>query len=290
MRLHAVVMALFLCGVSSSAQDLRSWPKLLDENHKEEARKLCEAAAKSSVVADEVEAEKCLANVALCGNSVVSLQKDDEGDGGSLSSSYTSEAADEALTHLNRGITLAPQDLSIHQGRLHILEATNRYDEMAKALDESASIYKGKDAPDVWIVYTAELFHLGRLRADIQLLKILDRHFPNNHEIIGNLGGVYSMLKDDANAVPYLRRAVALSPNDPVDNWNLARELDYSGDIAEADAQYQKALSMPIEDAPIDRQCLYAKFVTTKLKDRQRGCAMEIKNCAKGDLDGCGTK
>ena len=55
------------------------------------------------------EAHKCLANVALLGNGVVFVQGNDVG-GGYIGSSYTSQAVDEALLHLNEALKLSPQE------------------------------------------------------------------------------------------------------------------------------------------------------------------------------------
>ncbi len=92
-------------------------------------------------VAEQVEAQKCLANTALCGNDVMLL----EGDSAAARwGGYKPEAVDEALVHLNAGLKLAPQDITIHEGRLHVLEVAGRYDAMIKALDEVARFIKEK--------------------------------------------------------------------------------------------------------------------------------------------------
>jgi tetratricopeptide (TPR) repeat protein len=106
----------------------------------------------------------------------------------------TATAIDDALGHLNAALKLAPQDLSLHQGRLHLLEISYRFDAMAKALEESCSIYKGPDVPDAWLAYTYELGEGKQYKAALALLQILDKHYPNNHDIVGNIGAMYSFL------------------------------------------------------------------------------------------------
>jgi tetratricopeptide (TPR) repeat protein len=264
-----------------------AWQKLIDQGKKEEARALCSGWLKSDEVSQKVEAYKCLANVELSGEDVLSLQGNDAG-GGTLGSTYKPEAADKAIADLNEGLKLAPQDLSIHQGRLHILEVTGRYADMAKALDESCAIYKGADGLDAWIAYTEELFEAGQYRGDLGLLKVLEKHYPDSHLVLGNFGAVFSLLKEDDQAEDYLKRAVKLAPTDPIDNWNLARLYDFTGKTELADEQYQKAIPLETEPARLrDEKCMYAKFVETKLHDPNRACPLEKASCEPKDQTAC---
>ncbi|HVN18113.1 MAG TPA: tetratricopeptide repeat protein [Dongiaceae bacterium] len=264
-----------------------SWQKLIDSGDKGAARSLCSGWLKSPDTKVQTEAHKCLANVALLGNGVVVLQRNDIG-GGYMGSGYKPEAVDAALVHLNEALKLSPQDLSVHQGRLHVLEVSNRYEEMAKALDESCSTYHGQDSLEDWLPYISELFDSGQLRAAEGLLKVLDRHYPNNHEVIGDFGAVYSMLKEDDKAIQYLQRAVELAPNDPIDTWNLGRLYDFTGNTKLADQWYQKSLSL--EPEPEQRKqnlCLYGEFVEKKLMDLKRACELEKANCKVGEQSAC---
>jgi hypothetical protein len=175
------------------AQESKSlgWQDLCKSGKCEEARSLCTGWMTSKDTAKLVEAHKCLANVALCGNGdVLTLQGNDQG-GSSLSSTYKSEAVDDALGHLDQAIKLAPQDLSIHQGRLHLLEISFRYSDMAKALDESCSIYKGAEGVQPWLDYSAELFEDGQFRASLALLEVLNKHYPDSHDVLGNIGAMH---------------------------------------------------------------------------------------------------
>ncbi len=288
MRLAGLFCLLILVG-NCLAQDTTAdqWHKLIDAGNKEAARTLCTGWLKSPDVHTVTEAHKCLANVALLGNSVLSIQGNDVG-GGYIGPGYTSQAVDEALLHLNEALKLSPQDLSIHQGRLHLLEVSNRYGQMAKALDESCSTYRGPDSLQVWLAYVAELFESGELKPAVELLKVLDKHYPNSHEIIGNFGAVYSMLKEDDNAILYLQRAVELAPDDPIDTWNLARLYDFTGKTELAEQGYQKSLGLK-QDPDQRRQnfCLYAEFVEKKLKDVKRACELEKANCETTQQTAC---
>jgi tetratricopeptide (TPR) repeat protein len=198
------------------------------------------------------------------------------------------EAVDEALVHLILGIKLAPQDLTIHMGRLHILEVSGRYDEMVKALDESCTTYTGKDVPDAWLAYAPELMDLRQYSAGLDFMKVLDQHYPNNPDIIGNVGAFLLYLKKTEEAIPYLQKAVDLAPRDSLNAWDLGRAYDYSNQNALADKWYKRSLSLPHDkDQQSDTPCLYAEFVETKLNDRSRACTLEKQNCPAEKQTAC---
>jgi tetratricopeptide (TPR) repeat protein len=194
----------------------------------------------------------------------VTLVAGDTG-GGFIGEGYPEEAIDGALKHLNEALKLAPQDLSIHQGRLHVLFIGSRFEAMPAALEESLHMYKGS-AADTY-------------RSGIVFLKVLERSFPNDHLVVGNLAAMYILLKEDENAIAYLLRAVELAPDDPIDTWNLARFYDVTEKIDLAERWYPMALSL---DHDLDRKkenaCLYARFVGSKLKDPKRACEIQKNN------------
>jgi tetratricopeptide (TPR) repeat protein len=290
--LLATVLGVWTPRCSGQQSTPSDWQTLIKEGKYAEAGKLCTDWLDSSEVAKKAEAHKCLANVALCGKDkeVVTVQPDDVG-GGSISSTYRSDAVDQALDHLNQALKLAPQDLSIHQGRLHLLRISSRYDEMTKALDESCETYKGADALTAWIAYSAELFEDRHYQAAIAFLEVLDKRYPDSHEVLGNLGAVYAMLKQVDKAIAFLRRAVELAPNDPIDTWNLGRMYDYAGKIELADRWYQKGLSLQTD--PEKRRsglCIYAEFVEKKLHETERACGLQKVNCPVAQQTACATQ
>ncbi len=273
----------------SQTAKLTDWPKLIDAHECEAAKRLCAGFVDSGDISQKVESQKCLANGALCGHDVVLLQGDDAG-GGTLSGGYTPEAVDDALVHLNQGLKLAPQDLSIHQGRLHILEAAERYSDMIKALNESCSVYKGSDALQAWLAYAAELADLRQSQDGLAFMEVLDKHYPNSPDVLGNIGAFLSMLKRPAEAIPYLQRAVQLAPEDPINVWDLGKAYDLTDQIELADKWYQKGLSLQTEKEPLsESSCLYAHFVEQKLHDRERACSLEKKDCAEENQTACTT-
>jgi tetratricopeptide (TPR) repeat protein len=276
-----VLMCAFLCFLPCFAQSSLSdqWGHLLDEKKYAQVDKLCTSWTHSEKVGTQVEAQKCLANLALCKGEQLTLMGNDQG-GGSLGEGYTAAAVDEALKHLNEGLRLAPNDLSIHRGRLHILEVSGRFDDMTKALDESVSMMPGTDVSHVWLPYTAELADMGQLSAGLKLSLILNSHYPDSHDVIGNIGAFYNMMKQPDKSMPYLKKAVELAPNDPMDNWNLARAYDYSDQADDAEKLYSKALALDPDSKEMPgSKCIYAGFVEKKLHDKIRACTLQKAAC-----------
>lgn len=281
----AAILAALPC--ASQSANLSDWPKLIDKNDAKAARELCSAFVDSKDIAQQVEAQKCLANVALSGNGIILLEGDNAG-GGNIRQGYKPEAVDEALVHLNAGLKLAPQDLTIHMGRLHILEASGSYSQMIKALDESCVLYQGKEAPDAWLAYAPELNDLRQYDAGLEFMKVLNKHYPKNPDILGNIGAFYSQLNRSKEAIPYLQQAADLAPKDPINSWDLGRAYDYSDQPELADKWYQKGLALMTDpDQHKQSLCLYAKFIETKLHDEKRACPMEKKDCAADEQTAC---
>jgi tetratricopeptide (TPR) repeat protein len=262
------------------------WERLIDRHEIGRAKSLCDGWVRSQELQRQIEAQKCLANVALAQGSQLNLSGNEVG-GGTLGEGYTRHAVDEALRHLNEGIRLAPQDRSLHQGRLHVLEVSGRFDDMVKALDESATIYTGSDAPQIWLAYAGELSENGEPTAGLRFCEMLDKHYPNNSDIIGNIGAFNNELGNWDKGLPYVRRAVELNPTDPIDTWNLGWSLDHLGQDEEANKWMSKSIELGGQSDASQRKCLYGQFLVTKLKKEQDGCALVQANCDEGDRSVC---
>jgi tetratricopeptide (TPR) repeat protein len=263
------------------------WTRLMDTGKVAGAKALCAGWVESADLTKRVSAEKCLANVALRRGQQMRLEGNETG-GGSLGAGFTTQAVDDALKHLNKGIALAPQDLSLHQGRLHVLEVSRRFAAMLEAIDESATIYTGSDAPDVWLAYSAELADMGEPTAGLKFCEVLDKHYPNNSDIIGNIGAFHSMLNQWDLGLPYVRKAAEMHPTDPIDTWNLGWTLNHLDKLEEADKWL--ALSLQLDPKATDlpeRSCLYGHFLITKRKKVEAGCKMVKANCEAADQDVC---
>ncbi len=265
-----VVLCLLIC-TSVHADTKLNWQALLNAGKTGEARKLCNDAVRATESNRKAEGYKCLANIALREGERVAISSNELG-GGTLGSGYTDKAVDEALKNLNAGLEIAPQDLSIHQGRLWVLMNARRYEAMIAALRQSISIYKGRDTVGIWISYSADLFNDGQMSAAIRVLKVLEESYPPDHRVQGNLSGAYAMLKDDPVALKHARLAVELAPMDPINTWNLGRILDYMGQYVEAEKHYSNSLKLEAQKsggrASEDRQCAYAELLADRLNDK----------------------
>lgn len=163
-----------------------------------------------------------------------------------------------------------------------------RIDDMAKALDESCKIYHGADGLQAWLAYPDELFEDKEFRASIALLDVLNKHYPNNHDVLGNLGAAYAMLNEDDKAIEYLQKAVRLAPDDPIDTWNLGRLYDFDNKIQLADMWYRKSLSLERDSSRRrSNACMYAEFIDQKLHNPKRACQMEKANCEPEKQTAC---
>ena len=183
-----------------------------------------------------------------------------------------------AVTHLDAAVELAPDDLSIHQGRLHLLRTAGLMVEMTQALEDSIRRHPRADWLPAWKAYPREYHEAQRFEQAVLLLRVLDRHFPDDHTIISNMGAALAILERDAEALECFQRAVKLSPDDPIDNWNLARLYDFMGKLDEAEKGYERALTLKQDEAArAAATCAYAEFLEKKRDDRTRACKLQLR-------------
>lgn len=285
-----LAVALIVGAASCAAQsgNLSDWQKLVDKKDCEGAKKLCAGFVSSKITAEQIEAQKCLANAALCGQGMMLVQGDNAGSGVQRPS-FMPAAIDQSLAHLNLALKLAPQDVSLHKGRLRVLEMGARFPEMIKALDESCKIYKGKDAPGTWLGFSTELADLREYQTGLEYMRVLDKHYPNSADILGNIGGFLFWLKKPAEAIPYLQKAVVLDPKDEASAWNLARSYDLSDSPVKAEEWYERALKLQTDPAQRkESTCLYAQFLEKQVQQFARACPMEKENCPAAKQTACG--
>jgi hypothetical protein len=146
------------------------WQKLFDGGKIDEEEHYCTPLLASEDSQVLVEAHICLANVALARGSVIRVSRR------SMGSGYSEVAAKAALKHLDAALALGPNDLSIHLGRLHILETSGHALEMADALEDSISRYKGKGALEAWLAYCPELMDMDAYEAGLKFCRVLQEH------------------------------------------------------------------------------------------------------------------
>jgi tetratricopeptide (TPR) repeat protein len=264
---------------NGAAQESGTWRAFIDKGRYDEAQVLCDELVVSKVAVDKAEGHKCLANLALVDASTIFVEKS-EGSGGQIRSGFHGEGVNASLSHLEQALDLSPNDLTIHQGRLHILMQSGRYDDLAPALADSLMRYTREDALDAWLAYSRGFWEWGFYNPGVEYLRVLERRYPRDHRIKANLGAFLGYLGKDNESLDLSEQAVALAPDDPLNNWNLARQYDYMGRIEEAEEQYTKALALYEGKKPtMPIFCYYAEFVQEKLQDKDRACAIRKERC-----------
>ena len=271
----AFILALSLAAAPTSSDPAGEWPELIQAGDLAAAKAKCEGWLKAAEVRTRAEGHKCLANVEVGLASRADGEAKLEGQGGA---DKKLAGIRRGVKHLDDAIELAPGDLSIHQGRLHLLRVAGLMAEMAKALEDSIRRHPGADWLDAWKAYPREYYQARRFEQAVLLYRVLDSHFPDDHTIISNMGAALAMLERGAEALECFQRAVKLSPDDPIDNWNLARLNDFMGKLDEAQRGYERALALKQDDAArANGTCVYAEFLEKKRNDRKRACELQRK-------------
>lgn len=108
---------------------------------------------------------------------------------------------DQALAHLNAAAALAPEDLSVHKGRLYLLLIAGRYDDMAKALGESVKALKNSDTLAEWLAYPASFF-TSLMQASPGPVPDSGTGISRFPRVVANIGSVLTMLERDDEALP----------------------------------------------------------------------------------------
>lgn len=271
----------------SGNENVHTWEELLAAKEYADADKLCSDWARSDDRQYLTEAYKCLANLALINSSMMYIEKNDRG--GLMRGGYTQEATERAIGYLEKGIDLSPDDLSIHQGRLHVLMMAGRYHDTAGALEDSLKRYSGEDALESWLDYSPRFYSAGQFDAGITFLKVLEQKYPVEHRIKANIGAFLAMLERDEEALEYSREAVNLNPDDPINNWNLGRLYDYTGRIKDAEKYYSKSIELMKKNNDTGNEyfCIYAGFTYEKLNARERVCSFFKEYCPKESPEEC---
>lgn len=274
---------------SAGARDFgKEWQALVQSEKAAEARTLCEGWLKTEKKnLPLAEAHKCLANVELSTASTITLVSNESG-GGAIMPLYQGPALDRALGHLDAAGKLRPGDISIFQGRLYILLSSNKLKEMPTYLEKTIRAYTGKDGLESWLNYSSELFEMGNNRTGLAFTKVLEQHYPDDHRVIANLGAYHMVLRQDKEALKYVKKAVEMNPKDQINAWNLGRLYDFTEKNDLADKYYRKSLTLEqTPDELAEHQCLYAAFVENKLKDKARACEIKKKYCPQSSGPAC---
>lgn len=263
------------------------WQELIGAEDFARARSLCEGWLESDEKIARVEAHKCLANIEFAGSRGLLLEQHGE-KADTVRPGFGGPGIDRALGHLDDALELDPSDVSVHQGRIFILRASGRLDEVPAYLEKSVLMYRGPDALDVWLGTLYPLFEEERYAAAVKGYKVLEEHYPDSAQVAANLGALYALLEKDGPAREYLEKSVTMAPDDPINNWNLARFYDFSEDLVRAEEFYLKSISL--EKDPDKRRwlnCVFAEFVSVRLEDDERACRLQMEYCPESMRGAC---
>ena len=262
----------------------KNWRALTREKRAIEARALCTPWLASGAARIAAEGHKCLAQVELIGAYKLRAGPAD----GDLAASYTGAGVDRALEHLTQAIALVPGDLPTHEGRLHVAINSAHTGDAPALLADSLARYTGTDARDDWLAVSQELWERRAPGVGLEYMRVLEKRYPDDHRIVGNVGTFLIALKRDDEGLAYLKRAVALAPDDAIDNWNLGRFHEKHGDAASAEPFYRKAVSLEKDpERHQDMACNLGRFLTARPATRAEGCALAYKECG-GRIPECG--
>jgi len=259
----------------------KRWRDLTRAKEANEARSLCTPWLTAASKPLAIEGHKCLAQVELIDSYKLRLQDGKEAEA-SLGVGYSGPGVDRAIDHLTKAIALAPDNLSIHLSRLHIAINSPRAADAPKLLADSLDRYHGPNAIDDWASYAQELRQSHHGDVGLDYLRVLEKRYPGDHRVAGNIGTLLISLKRDEEGLPYLRRAVELAPHDAIDTWNLGRFHEKHGSPASAEPLYRRAVSL--EKDPARRQdmaCNLGRFLAAQPTTRAEGCAEAAKKCGR---------
>ena len=262
----------------------KGWRALTREKRATEARAMCTPwlTAAPRIAA---EGHRCLAQVELIGSYKIHGGKED----GFLGMGYTGPGVDRALEHLAQAIALVPEDLSTHEGRLHVAINSAHTGDAPALLADSLARYTGPDAREEWLAVSQELWERRAPGVGLEYMRVLEKRYPDDHRIVGNVGTFLIALKRDDEGLAYLKRAVALAPDDAIDNWNLGRFHERHGDAASAEPLYRKAVLLEKNpERHQDMACNLGRFLTARPATKAEGCAIADKECG-GRIPECGS-
>jgi tetratricopeptide (TPR) repeat protein len=233
------------------------WMPLVEAKSLDKAKNLCGGWLSSKDAQSLTEAHKCMAELEMAQGKV-----------------------DEALKDLDTALGLTPADVNAHDSKLQVLMWARRFSEMPAAL-ETAIKDCGKEGTEAWIDFSSRLLDDERFEEGLAYTKVLEKHYPKDFRVIADMGVLLAATHKSEEAATYLKRAVALKPDDALDNWNLGRVYDELGKFGLADAQLRKAIALETEkEKKQEYVCLHSEFL--KKRNRPGAAEYEKKNCPGG--------
>jgi tetratricopeptide (TPR) repeat protein len=289
-RAGAIALALLAPTLASAVDELQAMFEKA-EAAKEKAR--CEQLVASPKVGAQVDGHVCLAQLALRTDKPIIMPVQDSQGQTTMRPVPGDAAANAAIAHLEAARKLEPGKLELHRDLLAVTTRAMRFPALPGEVRESiALVPRGKHDALLDSVLLPALYALtedARYEDALAMARVLEPAYPKSNQVASIVGGALLALHRDAEALPYLERAVALAPKDPIDRWNLGLYRARHGKLREADQDLAKAVAFtkPAERRAIG--CQYAAFVEQAMKDRPRACELQKTHCPADARSACGT-
>jgi tetratricopeptide (TPR) repeat protein len=255
-----MIATLLLATTLTAAAAKTQWNHLMEARKVQQAKALCMTWIASSDRAIASQGHQCLASVAA--GDAQSMEIEGTKSGGFIGEGFRGPHVDEALGHLDLAIALTPDDLSIHQGRLFMLTHSGRLHDAPAALEKSLAVYQGPDALQAWLGYCPEFADREDFDDAVAYMRVLEKKYPNDPDVVSNIGAFLFMGKKYETALPYVKRGAELAPHDPINIWNLGRIYDRLGNNELAEKSYRAGMKLETDAAALrDKKCMFAEFL-----------------------------
>ena len=262
------------------------WAVLIATGLDDEARALCTTWLEHTDPGYRIEAHKCLANVEMAAGRLTGAVTLAPG-ASQLQPRNEPAAVEKALAHYDAAIAISPLERQAHMGRIDVLILSGRYRDANLALDETLTAFDSRRELEHWFKLLGRFQALGKHQEGLAYLEVIEKHHPLDHRVISNLGAYYAMTGRREKALEYAKQAVVLSPDDPINRWNLARLYDHAGQLELANRAYIEALAL-FQDEDPKAKCDYAEFLSDRVGDTRRACEFARERCSDHYAAHCG--
>ena len=143
---------------------------------------------------------------------------------------YQIEEYNLALTYINDAISENPENTDFYNLKALILKQLGRYNESAKALDDSLKIKENLGARYQMAIGLA----LGGDKNAITLFKQPEIHYQNNDEYYAKLAGLYYIFEDFPQAITQSDKAISINSKSPLGWFYRGCAYAYKEDFKKA--------------------------------------------------------
>lgn len=238
--------------------------ELLAAGKLEEAARVCETWISKPTNEARAEGHKCLANVLVkkakdTGSRVMISDRTARLTVGGMAAPprFSGPELARAIDQLDEASTLAPSDLSIHQGRLFLCMASGDYTRAVESLEASLNQYEGATAR-TWLEYMPS-FPPSAAEQASAFAELIVKANPDSSQALVELGAWQLERDEIEKAKTSLQKAISIAPKNALAHWRMGEALEKDGDRKRARAAFRKSLSLrgPLAE---ERREAYKRF------------------------------